>query len=102
MSRMDKHPERRNKATLLFDVDTAEVNNETHTNIEDNADSVIKQLDHLMQKELRTWWDFTTLNSYLDKKLIHGVCKSRISQPQHFQSRSKMNGTAYSLTAQWN
>lgn len=90
MSRLDKHPERRSKAASLFDVDTNEVDSGNHTNTEDNADQLVKQLDRLTQKELRTWWDYTTLNSYLDKKLIpRGLRIKKIATtiyPEPFQN----------------
>lgn len=90
MNRLDKHPERRNKAARLFDVDTKEVDNISHTNTEDNADQLVQQLDLLMQKELRTWWDYTTLNSYLDKKFIpRGLRIKKIATtiyPEPFQN----------------
>lgn len=39
----------------------------------------MKKLDRLRSKELRTWWDYTTLSSYVDKSMI--VRGLRIKKP---------------------
>lgn len=70
MSRRAKHSERLNKAAQLFDVATEENTIGDPPDNLDNVEEAIKKLEGLIQKELRTWWDRSTLSSYVEKKLI--------------------------------
>lgn len=78
MNNTDKYSDRYNRVARIFDKE--QVESEDTTEVGDNAETIIKQLNHLMQKELHTWWDYTTLNSYLEKKMI--PCGLRIKKWQ--------------------
>lgn len=79
---------RQHKAANLFTTDINQPLNNVTTG-DTNAENNFRKLESLMHKELRVWWDFTTLNTYMEHKMIpRGLKKNTTSvYTPEFQSR---------------
>lgn len=72
MNIIQTHINRASRAARLFELEEAAPAcvNDTGVGGGNDLETIMKQLERLLSKELRTWWDYTTLNSYLEKEII--------------------------------
>lgn len=62
---MDRRTQSVNRAQQIFS--STEVAKSKETN---NFKSLMRKLENALQKELKLWWDMTTLNAYIEKEMI--------------------------------